>query len=247
MRAILLCLLAIIIIQGCGSESEEEKPINLVDVEPQADGGLLFLGSSVILSFDYKPSMVIVNDMILSEAKPIYIYDKDEIVGIASYIVYFNVDRFISKPGLITFIVTWTDSVGVKSSTILNYQAIERCCLLELMGSDPGNKAINVDAMRLNKEGIRFLFSGIIYIEELTVRITANNKELQWKISQDPMNPSLILLFPLPGNELGFGQEVVVRLGNVTDHVGNPYEPDGTLELHFTTAEENYIIKMVLK
>jgi hypothetical protein len=230
------------IIQGCGSKSEDVEPVKLIEVRPES-GGKQYLRhgegqGEIFFLFSTKPKQVIVNDVIMPEA--IYFY-YGFIERVEGYAVFCNVSHFISKLGPIQFIVTWTDNAGEKSSIILQYEVVKWCCPPELVSTNPDNKAIDVDATQLNKEGIRFLFSESIFVEEMILHITADNKTLQWKASQDPTDQDLVVLYPLPGNELGFNQEVVVRLEKVMDLAGNLCEsenmPDGTLELNFTTAK----------
>lgn len=81
------------------------------------------------------------------------------------------------------------------------------------------------------------MFNEYVLIDNLIIHVTADGKELEWVASQDLDNLSLILLFPKPGNEFGSDQKVVVQLENVMDLSGNLVEPDGKLELSFTTAK----------
>jgi hypothetical protein len=238
MRVIMLCLLLTIIIYGCGSENEDIKPVKLIEVVPK-NNTELFQNGFVMLKFSPKPDMVVVNDVVMPEAEYHYDYENK----IDAYYVYFTLDdRFISEPITVpisvTLTVTWADDAEIKSSTRLNYKVYKNYSYQKLISSDPGDKATDVDSTRINKEGIRFLFNEAVYAEKLIVHVTADNKELQWKVFWDPADQDTLILYSQPGNELGFGQEVVVQLENVMDRAGNLYEPDGKLELHFTTASK---------
>ncbi len=249
MSCVLVYLLMFSIIYGCGSEDDDIEPIELIRVRPEIGTTFFFqYGAGITLEFDSKPDMVMVNNVIMPEARPFFIYEKDKIIGIESYSVSFDIYPFISEPGQVTLTVTWIDRANRESSTTLYYNIIKRCCLPEFLGSDPGDKAIDVDPIRLNKEGIKILFSEPLIIEKIELHFIVDDNELQWKISTDLMDKRALLLRPLPGNELGVGQKVVVRLENVMDQAGNLYAsdrtlpfgiPDGILELHFTTAEKD--------
>ena len=228
MRILLVCLLVMLIIQSC---DEEPKSVWLIHV-PGSDGKNLYLGNRLELMFRGQPQSVFVNGVPMKKSRGLWI---------EGCTVFFNeMELFVKEPGPLTLEVVWTDSTGKKKySKTLHYEVIPYpTYTLEFVRSEPADGDTNVDSNRINTEGIRLVFTDSINIVRLTLHVTADGQELQWATLRDAVDEHAILLRPLFGNGLGFGQEVVVRLENIYIHTrAIRCEPDGTLELHFTTAE----------
>lgn len=101
---LLICLLIISLIQGCDSDNDNNvEDVKLMAIRPLGDE--IYLNDGITLFFSAKPSQVVVNDVILSEATA---YNECGFAEISDkcYGVIIYINRFTSEPRDIAFVVT---------------------------------------------------------------------------------------------------------------------------------------------